>query len=1333
MSKSADRIRSGIAAEERPAPAQSSPAADATESPQGTDFPCSVAQERFWLLDRLDPGNASYNVAVRWRLEGRVSTDLLEQAWLAIIDRHEILRSQFFEVEGTPRQRILPASPFKLAEIDLSTLPADQQLIEADRIGLIEARAPFDLSTGPMIRVTLLRLSPPLAIILVTTHQIVSDGWSIGVMAREMGTIYSALRNNEPIPLEPLPIQYADYSLWQLEWLRVRGTAAETEYWTKQLAGVKPFRVIPDHPRPTMPTTNGAIVSRVLPRELTNRAQTLCVEHGATLFAGALGALCAMLARYTRENNIVLGTQVSDRDQVETEVMIGQFVNSLVLRNDLSGNPRFVDVIDRVRQTTEQALEYRHIPIEHLLGMVKGEFGKTNAAPISVNFIFQKTFIKNTRYADFSLVDMPSLPAGAIYDLNFFMVERLDGWRFSLQYNTDQFEHETAVRFLGYFQNVLEAVVADPKRRLADTRLAPASKSSVLLERLNARPPPDTLQPTVVQMFAAQVARAPTAKSVVCAGESLTYQELSSRADAVAAALRTRGIGLGSRVAICLPRTPELVAVLLGLMKIGAGCVLLDPADAPEFQRRTLQLAKVSAVVANTETRAAVQVSDILSLDARSLAVERSASRQLAAHPGVAAQTEALFSVPADAADGGSSITQSTLGLMLSEIAERIDLSGEDVLVAAVPLGLDAAIGELLLPLVSGASVVLATANELKSGWALQQLLKRVNATSMHALSDLYVILQRSGWAPAQGFKALSCGDPLSASVTQDLLRHGAQVWTLFAAPPLGTWATLNAVRTREDIALLGTPLGRSTLSVEDSQAQVTDIGATGELLIGRDAREPGSSTGDRVRLRADGQIEWLGRNDRGFQIGGHRINPAGLEVLLKAHSAVRGAIVVKGEHSYVGRLVACVAVPDEAPDRSAIQAQIRAEFEQILPRALEPVVLTIGSSLPVERDGSLNWRALQLRSSGSPNSEQGKPLQGVEEGIAAIWCTLLNLEHIDPEANFFELGSHSLLAARMLARVEATFGRRVTLNTLFRAPTIRALARIVEQKDSREFDFRQMVKLQPNGSRPPLIAINNTGAYYPLAKRLGQNQPVISLQLFDPSVKTTEMPKTLEEVAAGYVQLICRVQPNGPYNLMGWCIAGALTFEIARQLVHNNKQVTSLYLMDSWLPRYIQRQPPLRRLISDYSLRWQIVRAEWRLVEQKRLVIGSFLNNRNGIKALRTLWHRIVNRREDMDDVAARKELSREDYDKWLLQYLQSITVKYEPRKYPGRLTLFRSLQEPTGWFFDPLAGWGAYADSVELVMVSGDHYTMFQESGAQQMADRITDILTQLTPAHT
>jgi hypothetical protein len=352
---------------------------DGPAEPGYQDFPCSVAQERFWLLDRLEPGNPSYNVAVRWRLDGHVSTDLLESSWREIIMRHEVLRTRFLEIDGKPVQRVAAHGTFKLVEIDLSSLPEAARSEEGDRIGLIEARAPFDLGSGPLIRVVLLRHSARSAIILVTTHQIVSDGWSIGVMAREMGAIYQALAMGAPPSLEPLAIQYGDYARWQLEWMRQRGIETETAYWSRQLSGVTPFEVVADRPRPAVPTTNGAIASIVLPRELTNKVHALSVDSGVTLFAAAVATLCATLARYTGKSEIVIGTQVSDRDQVELEPMIGQFVNSLILRNDVRGDPRFTEFLERTSTTISEALEHRNIPIERLLGMVKAGRGGSNS------------------------------------------------------------------------------------------------------------------------------------------------------------------------------------------------------------------------------------------------------------------------------------------------------------------------------------------------------------------------------------------------------------------------------------------------------------------------------------------------------------------------------------------------------------------------------------------------------------------------------------------------------------------------------------------------------------------------------------------------------------------------------------------------------------------------------------------------------------------------------------------------------------------------------------------------------------------------------------------
>jgi len=1180
------------------------------------DFPCSVAQERFWLLDRLEPGNPSYNVAVRWKLEGRVSTDLLESAWREIIARHEVLRTRFLEVDGKPVQRVAAHGSFKLVEIDLSSLPEAARTEEGDRIGLIEARAPFDVGTGPLIRVVLLRFSTTSAIILVTTHQIVSDGWSIGVMAREMGAIYQSLALGEPPTLEPLAIQYGDYAKWQLEWLAQRGIEAETTYWSRQLNGVTPFEVVADRPRPTIPTTNGAIASIVLPRELTNRMHELSADYGATLFAAAVSILCTTLTRYTGRTEIVIGTQVSDRDQVELEPMIGQFVNSLILRNDLSGDPRFTELLERTSVTISEALEHKNIPIERLLGMVKAGRGGSNSPPVSVNFIFQRTFIENRQYGDFALVDMPSLPAGAIYDLNFFMIERPDGWRFSCQFNTDQFEAATAKRLLAYLQSALESAVAAPARRISELRLADPAEVAALQPRLRGpvgipnADPTDSL--TVGELIAARARVSPEAIAVSAGDRQLTFAQLESEAQRAALLLKARGVGPGTRVGIKLPRSIELVSTVLGVWKTGATYVALDTQDSTEQTQRLVEISGASLVVdsalsgpVNTSNPAASTA------DSQSPAAVWFSARE--GRDPVAVQ-----------------ISHAALTNSLASLRSRIGTTSADVILSLGPVLAAALPTELFLPLMSGARVVLATANDAAAARNVQNLIKQARVTR--------IICDRGAFGPA--------------TIAQ-LLAYGPELWALHSYAETSGCVSVRRIQQAHDLRLLGEPLSNTWFRVLDESLKSPPVGARGELYVGGN----------------------LGAINDDVDADSGRF------------------IFISGENG-----------ADERLFKTGHTARIRAEgVVEIIDEPAHEVAAT-----PLAKP--------EIEAAVDPD---------MERRLGAIWSELLGVSEsqIDGNANFFELGGHSLLAARMLARVEAQFGRRVTLASLFRAPSIRGLARLLHS-DAREFDFRQMVKLQADGANLPLIAINNTGVYYLLAKRLGPQQPVTSLQVFDPSAKHDSLPQTLEAIAAEYVQLIRRVHPTGPYLLAGWCVAGALAFEIARQLTAAEQRVSNVFLIDSWVPRYFARLPLLRRLIGNYSLRWQLARADWRRYRSGHQTFTQFIDQRPSLRRARQMLARLSGR--ENADPATQMAAGPEQYDKWLLEYLQSTTNRYEPKAYSGRVTVLRSTQEPTGWMFDPLAGWGQFArGGAELAMVEGNHFTMFQDPGATQMAERMAPLI--------
>lgn len=1323
-------------AESPSAGAQEGEAAANTESsaPPG-EFPCSVAQERFWLLDRLEPGNSSYNVAVRWRLEGHVATDLLEKTWLAIIERHEILRTVFREVDGVPIQCVAAMAQFRLDEIDLSNLAPELQQAEADRVGIIEARAPFDVATGPLLRVTLLRFSPTLSVILVTTHQIVSDGWSIGVMAREMGVIYQALRREQPIPLQPLAIQYADYTLWHLEWLRVRGTDAETKYWAERLSGVKPFKVIADRPRPAIPTTSGAIASRVLPRDLTNKAQALTAERGATLFAAALGSLCATLARFTGAQEIVLGTQVSDRDQVELEPMVGQFVNSLVLRNDLSGDPSFDEILKRVSETSTQALENRHIPIERLLGMIKGEHSHSNSPPISVNFIFQKTFIQNTAYDDFSLIDMPSLPAGAIYDLNFFMVERPDGWRFSCQYNTDQFEKATADRLLGYVQNVMQSAVSNPRARLSELSLAPPGDARLLLAKLNDT---RTLYPrelTLGKLFDAQVMRAPIATAVMFGARALSYGDLDAAATRFAQYLRECGVLPGARVGVCLPLGLELPVCLLGLLRAGAIYVPMEPTDPPRRHQALAAAAKLTFIIGRNLGGNARFHGSVKLLEIEAALAYNQGSGDVQGVP-LDSDAPACLAYTAGGFDAQHAVMMShrNLSNLICTFAKRPGIGERDVLVAGAAPTSCQSMFEVLLALLTGARLVIAEERDLAGDRARLRLLQRSGATMMFGSSQTWTNLLRAGWIGYPALKMVCAAADLNPRLADQLTSMDGELWALYGIPEVCTWYSIQKLKSRQSLAQVGEPIANTALYVLDSRMQIAPIGATGSLYVGGDGladcdplvADPFSAgTGAKLyrtespaRLRANGLIELLPAAAAVFVHRGRQIEPAEIETELCRDPEIADAGVLQRTNAAGdGVIVANIVLRSESTeiDSDTIE-RIRHRLTESLPAAMLPTTYVAYDALPRNKSGALDRQAL-LRMRPGGGAAKGTQASGdIEIRLIGMWQSTLKVPVIAVTDNFFEMGGHSLLAARLLTQIENAFGRRIPLATLFAAPTIHELAQVLAQPDTRAFDFRQMVKLQPNGSKPPLIAINNTGNYYLLAKYLGPDQPFISLQVFDPSTKGEQMPQTLEEVAAEYVQLIRRVQPHGPYNLMGWCVAGALSFEIARQLANAQQKVAHLFLMDSWIPHYIDRLPPLRRFIGGYSLRWALALQDWR----KAKSVGEFIDKRPSAQKLKRLWSRLI-RRSHYANGGDSAQQTGEDYDRWLLSYLQELTAKYEPGTYGGVVTLFRSEKEPTGLLFDPEAGWGRFTTAgVKLHKVTGDHLTMFQV-GAAQMAEII------------
>ena len=1314
-------------------------------------FPCSPAQRRFWVLDRIDPGSPALNIAVRWRLEGRVSNADLNKAFATIIARHQPLRTFIAEEDGEPVQLVEPFLSFHIPDIDLNGLTEEDAFAEAERIAQLEARAAFDLSVPPLIRVTHLRVRENVSIVLMTAHHMVCDGWSVGLLAREMGTICAALGAGRKPELPELPISYVEYSAWQAQRLSDESQRRDEEFWKHSLHELRHFELHPDHARPPVQTSNGNIVSLLLNREVTEGLQELSRRCGCTLFMTTLAALFTLLHRYSGESDIAIGSQVAGRDEVELEAAVGLFINTIVLRGDLSGDPIFAELLARVRDTVIESFEHRSTPLNRLIEILKPKRDLARNALFSVNFIFQRSFIKSENYGSFRLVDMPSCSAGAMYDLNFFMVERPDGWRASCEYNTDLFESETVVRLLDHFANLLRAVAVDPAQRISSMAMLDEAERQSLIVDWNHTDADYPKHLTVPKLFETQAQRTPDAVAVVCGEQSLNYRELDLASNRLAHELHSRGIGRASRVGICLDRSPDLMVALLAVLKSGAAYVPLDPAYPAARLAQIVEDARPAAVLTKSfvHERLPANEAAMILLDAEAALIGRQSDSPLASTATPEDLAYVIYTSGSTGRPKGVQIKHRSLTNLLWSMRTQPGLAAGDTMVSVTTVSFDLAVPDLFLPLIVGAKLALAQEPEIADGSALLHLLRRHRATLMQATPVTWQILLAAGWHGDPPLKMLCGGEAMPRKLADQLLLQGGELWNMYGPTETTVWSSALRVEPGAGPVLIGPPIANTQFYVLDQHGQLAPTGAPGELFIGGDGVAPGYlnlpemsrerfvadsfrkiagaklyRTGDRVRTRGQGRIEFLGRSDHQIKLRGFRIELGEIESVLRAHPQVADCIAVvgadaSGEYSIRAYVVARGSVP------SALIENLRVSVRQALPVYMCPSSIMVLDALPRTPNGKIDRACLPMPAPVQDHvREPARPISELERRLAKIWSAVLGIPAVAVDANFFEVGGHSLLAMRLLARIQAEFGVKLSLATLFKTPTIAEQARLLEQvegADPRAFDFRQVLKLQPNGNRPPLIAINNTGIYYALSKRLGLEQPFISLQLFDPSLPHASLPRTLEDIAVGYAQLIRRVQRTGPYALLGWCVAGALAFEVARQLTAAGEKVSQLVLFDTWAPGHLKRLRWPKSMLADYSHRWKLISTDWARLKSGKRRLAMFLANREIVKKL-IAWLVRPPSLDANDALARAQPLSPEQYDQWLLRYLENAAESYEPRAYPGTMTLFRSSQEPAGRFLDPQMGWGEFVEGgVEVVVIDGDHFSVFQEPSVSRMAQRI------------
>ncbi len=881
------------------------------------DLPLSFAQQRLWLLDQLAPGNPFYNLPGAMRLTGELDVEALRSAVREVVQRHETLRTGLASVDGKPVQRIEPVFEMEVPLEDLSDLPREEREAMARRRAAEVARQPFDLSRPSLLRVVLLKLGEAEHALLFAMHHIVSDNWSLGVLMGEVAALYAAFAQGQPSPLPELPVQYADFAVWQRGWLQGEALERQLGYWEERLAGAPVVELPTDRPRPPMQSFRGATHRLVLAVELSSAVGALARERSVSPFMVLLSTFQSLVSRYTGQEDVVVGTPIANRTRAELEGLIGFFVNTLVLRTDLAGDPAVSEILPRVRETALGAYAHQDLPFEYLVERLQPQ------RDLSRNPLFQLMFnllnapVERMESGSLALSPLESQASTSLFDLQVYVRETPRGLSTTWEYATDLFDAATMERLARHFGNLLGGIVERPEARLSELPLLGEAERDQIVVEWNATGKP-VPQGFVHEWIAAQAVRTPEAVAVVFGNESLTYRQLDRRANGLALRLLEMGIEPEVRVGIALERSLDMVVALLGVLKAGGAYVPLDPSYPAERLAFMQEDAGLAAVLTEESL---LDVPEVARTPRSGVGEDNAAY--------------VIYTSGSTGRPKGVQIPHGALSNFLASMAETPGFGADDTLLAVTSLSFDIAGLELYLPLVVGGRVVLASREEAANGQRLQELIAESGATVLQATPATWRLLLESGWQGGEGLKALCGGEALSPVLAASLGQRVGSLWNLYGPTETTVWSTVEEIRGEGPI-LIGKPIANTEAYVLDGAGQPAPVGVPGELLLGgaglargylarpeltaeRFVPDPfgtGSRlyrTGDLARYRADGRLECLGRIDTQVKVRGFRIELGEIEAALARHPEVAAAVVVAREEASGDRRLVAYVVPRRA------------------------------------------------------------------------------------------------------------------------------------------------------------------------------------------------------------------------------------------------------------------------------------------------------------------------------------------------------------------------------------------------------------------------------------
>ncbi len=1039
---------------------------DATAGP----IPLSFVQERQLFLELLEPLTAVNNLCVCVQLEGPLDLTMLQRSARRLLARHEALRTWFETDKGRPVVRIAPpaAPALDLGIVDLRER-RDEAPAEALRLAELEARQPFDLSRPPLLRVKTFRLADDEHVLLVVVHHTIADGWSLGVFLRELLSQYQDLREGGTAELPPLPVQYGDFASWQRQSLRGEPLERLLGYWRRQLAGELPVLDLPvDHPRPARQTFAGRTHGFHLAADLTDDLKALSRRYDATPFMTLVAAFQTLLHRHCRQDDILIGTPIAGRTHPETQELIGAFINTLVLRTDLSGDPSFGELLRRVRDVALTAYAHQDLPFEKLVAELRPQRDLSRTPVFQVMFNLQNAPLPAIRLPGLSLRLLPIDRGTAQFDLTLIMTESDAGLEGAFEYNTDLFEPPTIERLAESFQLLLGDAVAHPERLLSQLVIMRPEERDRLLRGLNDTKVDYPCDCGVHELIEAQVRRTPGAVALICGADVLTYEEMDRRATGLATELRDLGAAPGVFVGICMDRSANLVVGLLAVLKAGSTYLPIDPSSPPGRVAFLLRDANARVLltdgsVESPDLGAAIRIHRVDSTRVAGTNREAAAPRRAEAER----LAYVIYTSGSTGEPKGVLVRQRALVNLLWSMRHVLELGPGDTLLAVTSVSFDIAALELYLPLIVGATVVLASTDMTRDRRLLQQAIATHRVRVMQATPATWRMMLQGDWAGDPGLVALSGGEPLTPELADRLLDRVGGLWNLYGPTETTVWSAAGRVRRGQRPITIGRPIANTQLYVLDTHLQPVPIGAMGELFIGGDGVSPGYlnrpaltaerflanpfgtdgdrlfRTGDRARYLPDGSIDLLGRLDEQVKIHGFRIELGEIEATLSRHPAVRAAAVIAEEINGGDKRLVGYVVP--AGTRAPSAAELRTFLRTVLPAYMVPAVFVPLGELPLTTTGKIDRRALPAPDLDAARRSFVAPHSALEQRLAEIYARVLGLERVGVHDNFFDLGGGSIQILEIIVQVESD-GLSLTPETFFEHQTVAAVAAFLER-----------------------------------------------------------------------------------------------------------------------------------------------------------------------------------------------------------------------------------------------------------------------------------------------